>query len=385
MPESKMTDEAVHLMLDANSLMHFQRPDQIDWLTLLKCRSVTLIVTPILLRELEEQKVTNRSRKLRDRARSIVTWIASFIDEEGPLEIKKGVLLALVRHSPQIDFGEHRLSRFVADDELIATALEYQTVNNCRVSIFTNDTGLRLKLPPHQIRVIVPPEELGLPNEPDELEKENSNLKAQLSRHQNRLPLLRFSLVDGSNCYRLPCLQAAVKALRPAAPEPFGMGVGDYGEYRKEFAAWKNNALLATGFRIRLFNGGSAVATNIRIHIQFPAFIMAVPLGKPPVAPRLSSFTFSRDFDLPSETAPEYSDDCDGVTFNLTNLVHNRTFDSDEIFLRFRSKGVVQNFSCEYFITCVENIEPIRDRLHFTVEDWRATELHITSSKSNEP
>src|SRR5664280_168504 len=206
-PETDMADETVHLVLDANSLMHFQRPDQIDWPAMLKCRSVSLIITPVLLREIEDQKVTNRSRKLRDRAQAVVALIANFIENEGHPEIRKGVTLSFVRHSPLIDFAKHKLLHSIFDDELIATAIEYQAENDCRVAIFTADTGLRLKLPAHKLRPVIPPEELRLPDEPDELEKENSKLKTELARHQNRLPRLQFTFIDGASRYRLPYLK----------------------------------------------------------------------------------------------------------------------------------------------------------------------------------
>ena len=39
-------DPPAYVMLDTNSLMHFQRPDQIDWVSILKSKEVKLVVTP---------------------------------------------------------------------------------------------------------------------------------------------------------------------------------------------------------------------------------------------------------------------------------------------------------------------------------------------------
>jgi len=369
-----MADEPAHVMLDANSLMHFQRPDQIDWPAMLKCQTVNLIITPVLLRELEQQKVTNRSHKLRGRAQAVVSWIATFIESEASPEVRNGVSLSFVRHTPQIDFAKHKLSHTVFDDELIATAIEYQAEHDCRVAIFTDDTGLRLKLPGHKLLPIIPPQELKLPDEPDEVEKENSRLKAELARHQNRLPKLEFSFIDGASKVALPCVIAAVNEVKPEHPPQFGTDWNDYEEYVADVAAWKREALFSTGFRVRLGNSGNGVATNVKIEMTFPDFVEAVRLREEPKMPSIFSTRWlHRDIGLPSETEPDYGDDKDTVSFSLDDLVHNRTFESDLIFLRFVSEADIQNFSAEYLITCVENLKPVCGTLHFIVEDWIAS------------
>lgn len=191
-------DQTAYVMLDANALLHYQRPDQIDWQALMSCPSVNLLVTPVLLHELEEQKVKNRSRKLRERADAIVSWVASFIESDAPLEIREGVHFVFIRHSPQIDYAAHRLSRAVYDDELIANAIEFKREYACDVTFFTADTGLRLKLPAHGMSAVIPPAKFKLADEPDEAEKENIRLKSELSRLANRLPRLDLSFFGGA-------------------------------------------------------------------------------------------------------------------------------------------------------------------------------------------
>jgi hypothetical protein len=230
-----------------------------------------------------------------------------------------------------------------------------------------------LKLPAHKLRVVIPPEELRLPDEPDEVEKENSKLKAELARHQNRIPRLQFSFLDGSSRIALPSVQAAVQEVEADNPSQFGTTSYEYDRYVSDLETWKKEALFSTGFRIRRENTGNAVATNIKIQMGFPEFVLAVRLRNQPKVPSIMSpFWMHSDVNLPSEEAPTYSDKQDTVSFELGNLVHNRTFESDLIFLRFANADVVQNFSCEYFITCVEMIEPIQGSLHFTVQDWIA-------------
>src|SRR3972149_8882142 len=108
--------------------------------------------------------------------------------------------------------------------------------------------------------------------------------------------------------------------------------------------------------------------------MTFPDFVEAVRLREEPKMPSIFSTRWlHRDIGLPSETEPDYGDDKDTVSFSLDDLVHNRTFESDLIFLRFVSEADIQNFSAEYLITCVENLKPVCGTLHFIVEDWIAS------------
>ncbi|MDT7813787.1 MAG: hypothetical protein QOJ42_3703 [Acidobacteriaceae bacterium] len=206
-----MTDEAAHLFIDANYLMHFKRPDQVDWPDILKSKSVVLLITPVLLRELEEQKVKNPSRKLRERAKQAISWIAPMFDSLKPKEIRPGVQMAFIRHSPLINFADHRLSRHINDDELIATAIDYRLGHGCSVAVLTADAGLRIKLPAHDIPAIVPPDELLLPEELDDGERENARLRAEVARYANRQPDLRLTFFNGEAKLELLCLKERIE------------------------------------------------------------------------------------------------------------------------------------------------------------------------------
>jgi hypothetical protein len=79
------------VFLDANAALHFKRADQIDWCSLANVASVVLIFAPVFLRELEEQKLYNRSSKLRQRADDTTRWLAGLMDVAEP-NIRLGVL-----------------------------------------------------------------------------------------------------------------------------------------------------------------------------------------------------------------------------------------------------------------------------------------------------
>src|SRR5258708_3041213 len=69
-----------HIFLDCNSALHYRRADQIDWCALADSAEVALVIAPVFLRELEQQKVVNGSKKLRHRADDAVRWLASRLD-----------------------------------------------------------------------------------------------------------------------------------------------------------------------------------------------------------------------------------------------------------------------------------------------------------------
>jgi len=116
----------VYVFLDTNTLLHFKRPDQIDWPSLLKCTPVTLVFAPVVIRELEEQKVHNHTRMIRERAQGVVTWLGKFIESDHQAQIRPNVQLQFIRTSPMVDFAAHRLPHSIFDDESIASIIEFR-------------------------------------------------------------------------------------------------------------------------------------------------------------------------------------------------------------------------------------------------------------------
>ncbi len=63
-----MPEDPAHVILDANLLLHFKRPDEVNWLAYTHASGVVLLASPILFRELEQQKIFNQLPKLRGKA-----------------------------------------------------------------------------------------------------------------------------------------------------------------------------------------------------------------------------------------------------------------------------------------------------------------------------
>jgi hypothetical protein len=239
-----------YIFLDTNTLLHFKRPDQIDWPALLKSSAIYLVVTPTLIRELEYQKVHNRSKKLRERAKNLVGWIAKFIESNEDTQIRAGVRLHFLRQSPLIDFALHHLSHALPDDELIASAIEFRNTHSVRILITSADLGLRLKLPAHQIEGVTPPDTDKLPEELDEWEKENAELRQRLARYENRLPKLLLTFDSGKNVNPLTTIRSELLDETYAAYRPSGHPF--FGPSPEHYAQCSRSGKLEAKFRVYL-------------------------------------------------------------------------------------------------------------------------------------
>jgi len=62
----------IYLFIDTNVLLHYRRLEEIDWLGFSHSDEAVLLLSPVIIRELERQKITHPQRKLRKRAQEVV-------------------------------------------------------------------------------------------------------------------------------------------------------------------------------------------------------------------------------------------------------------------------------------------------------------------------
>ena len=188
-----------YVFLDANIALHFRSADEIDWLTLANAPEVVLVIAPIFIRELEKQKATNPSRKLRERAANTITWLTRLLEADGPIPIRKKVTLLFLDHEGQVDFKSERLSYEISDDHLLASALDFKNSTSGIIHIATADLGLRAKIRSRRLTGLVLPDELRLPAELDPVELENKELKRKVSSITARTPKLSVIFSTGDS------------------------------------------------------------------------------------------------------------------------------------------------------------------------------------------
>ena len=304
-----------HVFIDANTALHFKRPDQIDWRTMTNASEVVLVAVPVLLRELEEQRVINRSSKLRERAADYIKWLHQFV-RRPDTEVRAGVRWWFLPNEPQIDFAAERLSRTIADDHLIASILDCSRQSGLSVLVATADLGLEVKLRSRQIGVLELFDDLRLPAEPDPVELEIKNLRRQIARFEARMPRLSVTFEGGAQHYSLSLGDPNAKPPTPLdlirAENPYMYGtqavvrsqdsVGatfseiqrltqqfgvsakqadgyneeleryfdQYQHYLDDHAAWRDTHSLHHLVRLVIANDGSAPASNIDLDLIFP-------------------------------------------------------------------------------------------------------------------
>lgn len=312
-----MTDNSIfpwHIFIDANTALHFKRPDQIDWCALTGAKEVVLVAAPLLVRELEIQKVHNPSYKLRERADTFIRWLVTFVRNPS-VEVRLGVRWHFIPHEPQIDFSAHNLSDKIADDRLIASVLTYTAEPNGPVYVATADVGLEIKLRARTIDIIEIPESEKLPAESDPRDKELKKLREQVALFKGRQPELFLSFGDGAEPLEIqvppPATQPSVPSLaeirlknplktkkqqgeQKEKSDRFEKLIGaireagfieeaidsqnkdleeyykKYSDYLDNFTIWQEQVRLTNEVTLTLSNNGTAPASNIDVVLVFP-------------------------------------------------------------------------------------------------------------------
>lgn len=326
----------MHIFIDANTALHYRRPDEVDWCSLVGRSQIVLVGAPILTRELEHQKIHNPSRKLRQRAEAYIKWLVQFV-RDPTLEVRAGVRWHFIPEEPSIDFPAHKLSLTIADDQLIAAAITYAASPGTEIQIATADIGLEIKLRSRQLLPLLLPDSIRLLSEPDPLEKEVQTLRRQIA--ERRLPTLALKSALGNDRHpmkikphviqpsskTLPQIQREHPPLVVPTGQPEaggnpsvralqrlgGVAVGDafrriflspervasynrereaylveYGNYFHKLLDWERQSALTVELQLTLSNEGKAPATDIDIILHFPDDMLLIDSQKVPKRPQ---------------------------------------------------------------------------------------------------
>jgi hypothetical protein len=306
------------ILIDTNLVLHYQPIDQVDWPSISGFDDCALVIAPILLRELEQQKIFNRSVALRERASRMIDFLVEKMALPDPITLRPHVTLQFIDHEPTIDFAANRLVREVQDDHYIASALDHHLANRIATFIASNDGGMALKLRARPITNIRLPEGLRLPPEVDAEQRELRDAKLQLARMQAQRPKLSLQFIDGSRRLAIcnaRSLTSKIKTLEQVQlelpPLPFpeaetdnfldsglptlrglrgSPGLGKrtaierynreleeyydaYKRYSVETSDWLEKLRLSAVVEVEILNDGSATATNIDVSLRFPSSV----------------------------------------------------------------------------------------------------------------
>lgn len=181
-------------VLDTNVLMHFQPLRQWEWAKLVPL-PVRLLVCGEVLRELDAIKDRIDSRSKSDRARRALEEAEAAAD--GPRTLREGVTLAVAPFHPNASAFTGGLSAEVADDRIVAVALEQKAAGH-KVVFVSNDTTPRLRAKALGLEVIVPPDSVRLPEETDPRDIEIRKLTERLRTVERTRPAPRLRFAGGA-------------------------------------------------------------------------------------------------------------------------------------------------------------------------------------------
>lgn len=204
------------IFLDTNVYLHYRRFDEIDWTEIVGAKSITVIVPPVVVRELNKHKDFHSQPRVRKCAGRILKRLAELLEAGPGTPLRDGVHVRFEDRDPVIDFSAYQLSREVQDDNLIASIIMCRNETpEAEVVLVTSDVGLALlaKAGRQGIETIRMPEKLRVAEQPDPAHKRIGQLEQELRELKSRVPQLSLTFEDGKQ-------HAAFVLPAPVASEP---------------------------------------------------------------------------------------------------------------------------------------------------------------------
>lgn len=200
----------LYCFLDTNIFLEFRPITEINWVKELNTSSVCLVVTSVVIREMDKHK-SGSSNRLRKRARRSLTHLEN-LDVKTDNEIRDGVSLRFDLSEPkQATLESNNLSAYVPDDILLAKVIEFRAEHRSTdVAIVSDDRTVRLKARGYDLDVPALSDDYRLPHEIDPLEQENRELRNELLRLRNRQPKLSIGF-RGADQQTRECIRRAVR------------------------------------------------------------------------------------------------------------------------------------------------------------------------------
>lgn len=314
----------VTAFVDTVVFLHYEMFDQVDWRQVTGASEVALVVAPVVIRELDEQKDgKNATKRSKERARKVLNRLLHLWVGELLAPLGEGVTIRYLPSEPSLDFAAYGLSRDWRDDQLLAAVIqEKNETAEAEVVLVTRDVGPELKAKHHKIRTIRLPKKYELNDEPTPETRRIQELEQRLQAIEGALPDLSLQFRGGGDsiCYEVPrplarpdddeiaIRLAPIKkkypkrgSATPNVPPMGGKGGLDlskialssfvnqptpseikrYNEELDQFYAdcetflradldYEEQARLIFAVEIDLVNGGSAPAEDIDVFLHFP-------------------------------------------------------------------------------------------------------------------
>jgi hypothetical protein len=188
------------IFLDTNIFLHYQPFTQINWLEIVNAESVTIVIPPITIRELNKHKDSHPRAQIKKRAGEIIKKLFGLLDSGQTSKIADGVFVFFEGRDSAIDFAAHQLNFNVQDDQLMASILlRKQEAPEQPLVLVTSDLGLALvaKAGRQGISTKMMPDNFRIADEPDPSESKVKRLEQQIREMNARVPVLSLAYENG--------------------------------------------------------------------------------------------------------------------------------------------------------------------------------------------
>ncbi len=190
-----------YLFLDTNIYLHYTCFEQIDWKGLLGCSDFSIIIPPIVIREIDKIKDIGRG-KIQIRAKKIsATFGKIFLKEEqGKIDVYK------CNEPNSNQFNGVMFNKYINDDWFILSVLNFDADANDKI-VISSDNNLLIKAKEQGLKFYSLDDKYRLTEEPSRQEREIKELQKELLLYKNRMSIPKLFFADESNILKLPVIE----------------------------------------------------------------------------------------------------------------------------------------------------------------------------------
>ena len=394
---------------DTNFFLHYKQLRDVNWLQLLACDSVEIVILPRILKELDEKKF-GASPKLKKRAEGALRQLRSITGPTGIGTLNESVTVRVEADEPLIDFEEHSLSKHSSDDWIIAGCIQLQERGSAHVVLLTGDYGPEFRAKQKGIDALRPPDDLRLPDEQSEEEKEIARLRKLVDRRPDLVLTFpgaerkleqALRVIPPQRSEEVEALVAREKErfqiIKPVPLEYGALGITDrnarYAEYHAEYRRYlkelhQHKQFMGRGVELTfiLDNRGNGVANDIDVvllaEIGKDVIVLEqdadeIKPPKPPAPPTSGDFDSHWGFphweevQMPDPHAPFVNVEKTEIGFRGTTRTAKLKQGQREelgtvyVFLPPEAKS----FKVSYTINCEELVEDTNAELHVILSE----------------
>ncbi len=376
---------------------------------------VCIIVCPMVLRELDNHK-SSSSRRKKDRASKALKRFSELPNRKVPSRLKEGLYLGFDPRDYN-NFLEHNLNQSVNDDHLLLSAINFRQSNpHKKVRIFCKDEGLAIKAEFKDFEILKPTELWLLPEEKDDLQKENERLRSVVERFpkleiefHNSTNHLKHELFEYEISNSEKMIQAAMDILKKSYPFASELSVHSLmharlggrsvNSYNRELLEWfekcekvfrkqldfRLDMQRIVPINLTLKNLGKSPASELRLKVHIPeglkvSFLFPELPKIPPPPDTLSSFPskgssilalqsfYRKSLVIPDIHSPKWTQKDSVIEFNARSLQHQDFLELPTIILNFEKETIPKGFTLKTELIADEIPEIISIDLNIEIE-----------------